>query len=265
MTDLLEQIVKLEQANYAALRPIAQLTPGVDVLMRDDVILSSSQTFPAPDTTHACLLRTTSQAAGDLIDEICQYFKSRDLPTTIFLSPACTPASLDETLLDRGFVRQEAEEAWLVLEDLPNFDLPEAIPGVCVKPISEGEAEIFAATFMTAFELPADYAPYLAQLLVPCLNLPGVQHYLSFTDGQAIGTCSLLCYENIGILGSVGVIPAFRRGGAATNLATRAALDARAHFVDTLILQTTAGTPLERLLRISGFKKAFTRTCYSLP
>jgi hypothetical protein len=264
MTDLLEQIVRLERANYAAMLPIAEVTPGVDVVMRDDVILTSSQTFPTPDTTHACLLQTTTQAAEDLIDEVSQYFRSRSLPTTVFISPACTPASLDETLLDRGFVRQETEEAWLVLEDLPNFDLPATIPRVRVKQINEGEAEIFAATFMTAFELPVDYAPYLAQLLVPCLNLPGVYHYLSFADGQAVGTCSLLCYENIGILGSVGVIPAFRRSGAVTNLATRAAIDARAHFVDTLILQTTAGTRLERLLRISGFKKAFTRTCYTL-
>jgi len=265
MTDTLDQMVKLERANYAAMLPIAQVTPGVEVVIRDDVILTSSQTFPAPDTTHACLLRTTDRAAEDLITQVNEYFESRSLPTTIFISPACAPAAIAERLLKRGFVRQETEEAWLVLENLPNFALPRTIPGVCVRQITEGEAEIFASTFMTAFDLPGEFAPYLAQLLEPCLNLPGVYHYLAFIDGQSIGTCSLLCQENFGILGSVGVAPAYRRSGAATNLATRAAMDAQAQGVDTLILQTTAGGRLERLLRISGFKTAFTRNCYSLP
>jgi hypothetical protein len=34
--------------------------------------------------------------------------------------------------------------------------------------------------------------------------------------------------------------------------------------MQTLVLQTTAGTTLERLLRINGFETAFTRACYSL-
>ncbi|GAB4540582.1 MAG: hypothetical protein Kow0063_30550 [Anaerolineae bacterium] len=265
MNELLERIIKLEQANYAAMLPVAQVTPGLEVVIRDDVILTSSQIFPTPDTTHACLLRTSSQAADALIDEVRQYFDSRGLPATVYLSPACTPITMAETLSNHGFVRQEAEEAWLVLEDLPDFDLPPTPPGTCVRQIGQDQTELFASTFLSAFELPVDYAPYLAQLLAPCLDLPGVHHYLSFTGEQVTGTCSLLCHENIGILGSVGVIPAFRQRGIATNLAVRAAVDARTNGADTLMLQTTAGTPLERLLRISGFKKAFTRTCYTLP
>jgi GNAT superfamily N-acetyltransferase len=167
--------------------------------------------------------------------------------------------------LSRGFVQQEPSEAWLVLEDLQNFAMPATTSNVAVKLVTRDQVTTFAALFMAAFGMPVDFAPYMAQLLEPCIGLPGVYHYLACVDGQPIGTCSILCYENFGILGSAGVLPDHRRGGAATALAVQAATQALGQGVDTLVLQTAAGAPLERLLRISGFKPAFIRTCYTLP
>jgi hypothetical protein len=257
-------IAELELANYQAILPIAQVTPGLEVIIRDDVIITSSETFPAPDTTHACLLRATPQTAENLITEVTDYFQAKGLPTTIYVSPVCTPNDLAQHLLSRKFIKQEAEEAWLVLYDLPNSGLPAPMRGTSVRPITKEEVSTFANTFMSAFEMPVDFAPNMAQLLQPCVGLPGVYHYLAIADDQPIGTCSLLCHNQFGILGSVGVLPEYRKRGAATNLAVQAAVQAREQGIDTLMLQTTAGTGLERLLRISGFKKAFVRTCYTL-
>jgi GNAT superfamily N-acetyltransferase len=264
MDESLQDIIRLERANYAAMLPIAQVTPGLDVIMRDNVIITSSEIFPAPDTTHACLLQATPDTVDTLITQIIDYFESRSLLTTIYVSPACTPIDLPEHLLRRGFSRQETEEAWLVLYDLPGFEIPAAMPRISVRPISKEEVSIFAATFMSAFEMPVDFAPYMAQLLQPGIDLPGVYHYLAFAQAEPIGTCSLLCYRDFGILGSAGVMPDYRNSGAATNLAIRAATDARSQGVDLLMLQTAAGTWLERFLRIGGFKKVFIRTCYIL-
>jgi GNAT superfamily N-acetyltransferase len=265
MNATLQYIADLERVNYVAMLAVAQVTPGLDLIIRDDVIITSSQTFPAPDTTHACLLRATPRAADDLIAEVIDHFESRNLPTSIFVSPACAPADLTGRLLSRGFVQQEASEAWLVLEDLQNFAMPATTSNVAVKLVTRDQVTTFAALFMAAFGMPVDFAPYMAQLLEPCIGLPGVYHYLACVDGQPIGTCSILCYENFGILGSAGVLPDHRRGGAATALAVQAATQALGEGVDTLVLQTAAGAPLERLLRISGFKPAFIRTCYTLP
>lgn len=264
MSSASEQIENLERANYAAMRGIAQATPGLDLVLRDDVVITSSTAFPAPDTTHACLLQAAPQKADDLITEVIRYFESRDLPTTIFVSPACTPADLSARLLRRGFTRQEAEEAWLVLKDLASIEIPKTIANISVRQITRQEASTFANTFMSAFELPVDFAPYMAQLLEPCIDLPEVYHYLASAGEEVIGTCSLLCHNSFGILGSVGVVPAHRKNGAATNMAIKAINEAIEQGVDTLMLQTMAGTRLERLLRISGFKKAFVRTCYTL-
>ena len=265
MNASIERIAALEWANYAAMLSTAQATPGLELHLREDVILTSSRIFPTPDANHACLLRTTPEKVETLIAEVKEYFRSQDLPATIFISPACAPSDLAERLGRLGFIEQEMRETWMTLDHLLDREIPALLPQVTVRPIDQEQVSTFADTFVAAFEMPADFSPYLAQLLEHSIGLPNVHHYLALIDGQTVGTCSLLRSEKIGVLGSAGVMPEHRRGGAATNLAIKAAQDARKQGVDTLMVQTTVGAWLERLLRINGFEKAFTRTCHTLP
>jgi hypothetical protein len=260
-----ERIAILERVNYAATVPIAEVTPGLDIVLRDDVIITSSEVFSSPDTTHACLLRATPQTADALIAEVVDYFQSRGLPTTVFVSPACTPDDLPDRLERHEFVREEALESWIVLDHLLDMEIPPLSPKVVVRQITQEEALTFAQVFMAGFDMPVDYAPTMAQVLAPSISLPEVYHTIALLDGEPVGTFSLICYGKYGVIGSGAVVPAHRRSGAAHNLAIQAAAEAQARGIDTLISQTAAGTPLERLLRISGFRTEFTRTCYTLP
>ena len=258
-----DRVAELEWANYAATEAVARVTPGLEVLLRRDLVLTASDLLPSPDVNHACLLRTTPQAADALIDEVVQVFHSRGMPATVYLSPACSPPDLGERMLRHGFTRSESLEAWMTLEHLDTFPIPSPSPSVEVREISPEEAETFSRVFLAAFGMPGEMAPYMARLLAPSVGVPGVRHYLALVEGQAAGVCSLLTWGRFGVLGSAGVLPAFRRRRVASSLTVRAAEDARRQGVDPLLLQTTAGTPLERLLRISGFKRVFTRTCYT--
>jgi hypothetical protein len=60
------------------------------------------------------------------------------------------------------------------------------------------------------------------------------------------------------------VLPHKRGKRTIFNLTVTAGQQAKQDGVDTLVLQTSAGYLLERLLRIYGFKKVFTRTSYTL-
>ena len=260
----LERIAELERANYAATLPSAQITPTMEVVLREDLVLTSSQAFPAPDTNHACLLRATPRSADELIGEVKDYFQSRGLPVAVYVSPVCTPHDLETRLKRSGFESMKEEEAWLVLNDLPDFDLPTPHPGVSVRVITEDKAMPFAQIFLAAFGWPMSVAPAMAHLLRPSITLPNVNHYLASCEHQPVGTCSLLRHGTFGVLGSVGVLQDHRRSGAATNLVVEALHQAQEDGIETVMLQTVAGTPLERLLRISGFTTAFTRSCYVL-
>jgi hypothetical protein len=260
----IELIANLEWINYAASQAIIDRTPDLALTMRNDLILTSSQSFPAPDTTHACLLRATPQLAKALLDEVTDYFQSRNLPPTVYLSPACAPTDLPDRLESRGFERQPGEEAWLMLEGVADVLIPPAMPGFRVQAVTAEDVLAFARVFLTAFGMPSEFAPYLADLLAPSVDVPGVYHYLAWAGDEPVGTCSLICYQDYGILGSVGVLPAFRQSGAATNLAIAAGNQAKTSGVNTAILQTTADTFLEQVLRMYGFRRVFTRICYTL-
>jgi len=257
------RIAELEWANYAATLPSSKVTPSLDVVLREDMILTRSTAFPTEDSNHACLLRTTPESADDLIGEIRGFFEPEGLPVAVYLSPACVPTDLGDKLVEQGFSEQPGTETWMVLEDLPNFHIPSPYSGITVRKIGGEEALLFSEVFLTAFGMPSRFAPVLAELMAPSVGLPNAFHYVAFQDSDPVGTCSLLSHEDFGVLGSAGVLPEHRRGGAATNLAIRAVGDARARGIETVMLQTTAGTWLERLLRISGFRPVFARKCYT--
>jgi GNAT superfamily N-acetyltransferase len=260
----IREIAELEWNNYAVTMPIAGVTPDLEVCLRQEVIVTSSRQFPYPDSTHACLVRSTDETADQLIEQIIAYFKARDLPATIFVSPACTPTDLGDRLLKRGFQKNEPEEAWLVFTELLGRRLPPTRPEIKVKPITKQQTGLFVSTMMAAFEIPDFFAPYLIGLTEPSVGLPTVCHYLAWLDGQPVGTASLVCYGQLGTLGGVGVAPAYRTRGVAINLVLKVFSDAQTRGLDTILIQTDAATPLERLLRIHGFKRVFTRVAYGL-
>jgi GNAT superfamily N-acetyltransferase len=258
-----EQIAELEHHNYAAIIPTAEVTPGMEVVLRDDVILNSSTVFPTPDLNHACLLRATPGTVSALLDEVTAYFADREVPVTLFVSPACTPEDLTARLTARGFVKQREEEAWMVLEHASDFALAAPARDVIVEQIGPEDAPTFARVFLRAFDMPEDYAPYMAQLLAPSIGLPGVFHYLAHIDDKPAGICTLLCYQDLAIVGSAGVLPIRRGRRVLASLAFTVHAQAQRQGIDRALLQTTAGTMFERFLRISGFKRAFTRACYT--
>lgn len=263
MSTSFQEIATLERANYEANWAIAQVTPGLDLCLRDDVIITSSEVFPSPDTNHACLVQATPETVDELIIEIINYFSARELPPTVFVSPACLPSDLAQRLADHGFESGD-KEAWMTLDNLSRRELPPLSPKVSVRQISRNEVMTFANTFMAAFEMPPEFAASMAYLIEPSVDAPGVHHYLAYMDDQPVGTYSLICHQHYGIIGSAGVLPAFRRKKAVTNLTIEAIKMAKQEGVDTLVLQTTAGFMLERLLGIYGFKKLFTRIAYTL-
>jgi hypothetical protein len=259
-----QKIAELEWANYAATRKPAQVTPGLDLILRDDVILTGSRVLPMPDANHACLVRSSEETVEPLLAEVIDYFYERATPPTFYLSPACAPDDLSERLIARGFSRQSDEEAWMILPDILDRDVPRPTPNVAVRSIERDEVSSFAGVFLEAFGMPGEFAPPFVQLLAPSIGLDNAWHCMSYDGDQPIGTCSLLTYEAYGVLGSAGIVRSRRGRGAVTNMVIAAVKEAQRRGVDTLMLQTTAGTRLERLLRIWGFERVFTRTCYVL-
>jgi hypothetical protein len=242
-----------------------EAVPGVEVVLRDDIVILSSHTFPSADINRAYLFRTSPECADALIEEVVGFFKTRDLPASIMVSPACTPVDLPQRLEARGFIRQEAEEAWLVFEGLQQARVPKIDRSVTVKRVETGsDVETFAEVMTGAYDMPAEWAPFLAQVLEPTIAVPGFAHYVAFVKDVPAATITLMRHGPYVTVGSGGVLPQFRGTRTIYNMAVEVLAEARRQGAETAVGQTSLGPKFERYLRIGGFKLAFRRTEYKL-
>jgi hypothetical protein len=260
----LEKIATLERINYLTMEPAAKLTTGAEIILRADMILTSSETYPSPDANHACLLQSDPQKVDALIDEVIVYFTAREMPPVVLVSQACLPADLSQRLLARGFQRQEPDETWMVLENLQDRKVPKIESKVEVKKISPAEAPLFAEVMVASYDMPAEYVTVLADLIAPTIGAPGVTHFLAFLGQKPIATLTLMRYQNYVTIGSAGVLPEHRGGRTIFNMSVEVLAEAKRQGVETVLLQTSLGPIFERFLRICGFSLAFKRNTYIL-
>lgn len=259
-----QQIAELERINPTILQGLTGVMPGVEVLLRDDIVLISSKDFPSTDTNLAYLFRTTPEKADALIEEVVEYFQSRELTPLLMVSPACTPTDLPERLLARGFQRQEVEESWMMFTNLQKAVAPRIDRSVTVKRVESADVTAFAEVMAGSFQMPAEWVPFLAQMLEPTLSVPGFSHYLAFVKGVPAATLTLMRQGKYVTIGSGGVLPEYRGTRTIYNMAVEVLSGAQKEGVDVILGQTTLGPKFERYLRIGGFKLAFKRTGYKL-
>jgi hypothetical protein len=260
----IQEVFRLERINYEALVPVAEVTPGLDLVIRSDVILTSSETFPAPDTTHACLLRATPETVDALLDEVVAYFLDRDLPVTVFVSPACTPDDLGDRLLQRGFYPHEGQESWVFLDRLEDIIFYSQREDVRLHRVGPEDVLVFAETFLKGFELPLEAAPVMADMLRPSVDLPTSFHYLARFEGHDVGTISLVKHQEYGIIGSTGILPEYRRSKVVVELFRAAYSEAQQQGIKHLFAQTEINSTAERLLLTNSFRRVFVRQGYTL-
>lgn len=260
-----QQIAELELIIPTIAQGLVEAVPGVEVVLRDDIVILSSHSFPSADINRAYLFRTTPEHTDALIDEVVDFFKTRELPASIMVSPACAPDDLPVRLEARGFLRQETDEAWMVLEGLQKIKAPKIDRSVTVKRV-EDQADVvsFAEVMTGAYDMPADWAPFLAQMLEPTIAVPGFAHYLAFVKGVPAATLTLMRHGQYATIGSGGVLPEYRGTRTIYNMAVEVLSEAKRDGVETVVGQTSLGPKFERYLRIGGFKLAFRRTEYKL-
>ena len=260
-----QKIAELESIIPTVAQGLVEAVPGVEVVRRDDIVILSSQSFPAADINRAYLFRTTPDRADALIDEVVGFFKARELPACIMVSPACTPADLPQRLEARGFVPQETDEAWMMLEELQKVRVPKIYRSVTVKRVeNKADVEAFAKVMTGAYDMPSDWSSFLAQVLEPTLTVPGFAHYLAFVKDVPAATLTLMRHGPYATIGSGGVLPEYRGTRTIYNMAVDVISEAKRDSVETVVGQTSLGPKFERYMRIGGFKLAFRRTEYKL-
>jgi len=259
-----QKIIEYERISPLCMQPLVGVMPGFEIITRDEFTLISSVDYPSPDANRASILQASPESIEGILDEIVAYFKERNMPAAIMLSPACTPADLPERLLKRGFARQDPPEAWMVMENLQTIKRPRVDPKITVRRVEAADVPLFAEVMAAAFEMPAEWVPVLINVVAPSVGINGFTHYLAWIGERPLATLTMMRHQDYVVIGSAGVLPEYRGSSTIFSLAVKVVSQAQDEGVNTVLLQTTLGPVFERFLRICGFKPAFWRVGYSL-
>ena len=80
-----QKIVELETIIPTIAQGLVEAIPGVEVVLRDDIVILSSHSFPSADINRAYLFRTKPESTDALIDEVV------DDALTVFHGGLCCP------------------------------------------------------------------------------------------------------------------------------------------------------------------------------
>lgn len=264
MDNLQETAARLEWANYAQVAYFARAVPGVAVNISSEAVRVSSQQIPMMDVNHTALLCAAPERADELIREITAHYRDLGNQPCIALSPACTPADLDQRLEAQGYEKYGGPEFWLKLVDTSYVEKLKYPPGIDVRQIGKEELPAFCTVMAAAFEMPPEMIPMLQQGFEYTSGLPGIQSYVAYAGDQPVGCISMNTYQGYSAIGSGGVLPGVRRLGVSYALWKRTYEDWRKQGGSEYVIQTVLPN-LERLLCMGGCKRLFSRTYYVIP
>ena len=144
---------------------------------------------------------------------------------------------------------------------------PPAVPGLSIAIARDANGIRDFTDVQTRGFLEPDerYEAWFAFLLAPNLrNLTDADQRFYLGAVEGVPAAVTLCLIASGVAGiyAVATLPAFRRRGLSRALLARAIADARLRRIETVALQTYAGSDAERLYRALGFVPEFDSVIY---
>jgi len=262
--DTLRQIAhELEWANYARTAYFATVVPGIEVRISNEVILITDPAMPMTDGNHAAMLRATPDRADDLIQRVIRHYQDAGQKPCVVISPSCTPDDWAQRLQAHGFTQYGDIEYWLTLKNPWYAEMLRGPSAVTVREIGQDEVPVFCRVMAEAYKMPEDAIPLVEHAFGHINDLPGIRNYVAYLEGEPVGCASLFTYLGYSALGSAGVLPGARNAGVALALALHGYQDWKKQGSNVLVVQTVL-PKLERMLRIGGCQRVFTRTYYIL-
>lgn len=254
---------ELEWSEYARSAYFATCVPDAEVLVSREVVLTTDPQVPMVEGNHAAMLHTTPEQADALIERIVKHYQGYGLQPTIVISPNCAPDDLPDRLLARGFKPSGGPEYWLTVQHSWYAEALRCPDNMTVREIGVEGLDDFSRVMVAAYDMPEEVVPILVRNLTYLSGLPGIHNYVAYMEGKPVGCMSLYSYMGYSALGSGGVLPGLRNTGAAFALAGRGYQDFKRDGSRYMTFQTVL-PKLDRLFRIAGCKRIFTRMYYTL-
>jgi GNAT superfamily N-acetyltransferase len=265
ITDELAQRLELAEAADAA--ACAEAACGVDE-ERCAAVTSAGGGFltfcgPASPLTHAVGVGMLGPVTVEELDQIEDFFVSRDAPVTIDVTPH-THASVREMLNERGYRVSDFSNV-LVREVRSDETPPEWPSRATIRTAAAAESDLYARTVVSGFLSRKDLNE--EELIVGKIlfGMPHAKPLLAEIDGEIAGGCGLSIRNNLTSCFGDSTLPVFRGRGVHTAMICARIAEAIAAGCDLMTAGTQPGSQSQRNYQRLGFTVAYSKLTMVLP
>lgn len=257
--DLARRLEHIQAADDAA---CAEVACGIDPCCQASVlsVAGGYLTFCGSNSplTHAIGLGMHGRVSPGELEEVEDFFQSRDAAVTIDVTPHSDP-SLPEMLCERGYTIAEFTNV-LVRGISPGEAAPTWPGKVAVRVVEdEEELELHARTMCSGYLSRTDITADELTLGRLLSNLPYGRAYLAEVEGEAAGGSCMSIRDGIGNCFGDGTLPSFRRTGVHTAMICARIGDAIAAGCELLTASTQPGSVSQKNYQTLGFTVAYSK------
>jgi GNAT superfamily N-acetyltransferase len=259
ITDELAQRLELGEAADAADCAEAACAIDADRCAAVKSVAGGVLTFcgPASPLTHAIGLGMLGPVTVEELEEIEEFFTSRDAPVTIDVTPHTSP-TLREMLSERGYTISDFSN--VLVRPIRTGEAPPECPSASrVRIASESEAEIYARTVVSGF-LSRDHLNEEELIVGKILfGMPYAKPLLAEIDGELAGGCGLSIRGGLASCFGDSTLPVFRGRGVHTAMICARMTEAIGAGCDLITAGTQPGSQSQRNYQRLGFTVAYSK------
>jgi hypothetical protein len=212
--------------------------------------------FATPGHPNTLFNRTIGLGAEHavLVDVIVAWYRKRNIPPRLDVSPARRDPALVKALAAAGLVPGGFPFfSRRILAGSPEPS-PDPVPGVDVSRLVPGEEDEFHAVARGAWRMPDGEAERRRRRLTLTIGREDIRHYLARVDGRVAGVAMLYVIDGTGYFGLAATREEFRGRGVHTAMIRHRAIDARERGCDLLTALVAPDTASQRNLVREGLR-----------
>ncbi|WP_159882210.1 GNAT family N-acetyltransferase [Paenibacillus puerhi] len=197
-----------------------------------------------------------------LLEEIYKFYKSRGRKPQIEVVPTRAGAPLLSKLHSLG-LRQTGFHTSLYADLSEPCEPASRSSDIQIKPLTEAEAQAYAAIHCRGTGLPDEGIPYVADNNRVLMRRPGWLFYMALYQGEPAGVGVLYVKGTTASLTFAATLPELRGRGIHSALLQRRREEAEARGCSLLVSQAAFLSPSQRNMERIGMRIAYTRATWS--
>lgn len=199
--------------------------------------------------------------AGDeqFLEEIVDFYRQKEIPVRLELTPAHTSSGLLTYLSQLGFYQYDFHTT--LYTPLSN-EIWRAYPEIDIRKLKKDEFDLFAEIYTKGFQMPSFLKSGVAQNNKVLYNDPHWTFYLASVENEPAGIGVMFIKDHIATLAAAATVPHLRNKGIQSALIKQRMYEAATKECSLMAGQAKFGSVSQNNMERAGLRIAYTKAIW---